>query len=197
MARARIPPGTKIWVELGKTYPAEVSFEARTDFKICWVITDGKRRWKYLWIIRRASGLYVAHTLPGGFHESYHADGTRHWKDQKGHEVSLGSGPPLDSFAGWLALSSSTSTITSEALDGYAEFEDEPVDKLIYLDNRTFGPYVHTVVHLVEPYRHAEVPLGIDQPFFLYLVTHTLPWLMITMADQSAGAAQPRLEADR
>ena len=189
MARARIPDEARIWVEVGANRPSEAAFEARTNFKACWVITDGTRRWKYLWIVRRASGLYIAHTLPGGFHESYHSDGTRHWKDQRGHETPLGSGPPLDAFSGWLALSSSSSTISSQALDGYSEFVDEPVDKLLYMDNRTFGPYVHTLVYLVEPYRHAEVPMSIDRPCFIYLITHTIPWIMISMADQSASTA--------
>jgi hypothetical protein len=190
MPRARIPPEANIYLELGTARPTEVKFEARRNFSSCWVVTDGKRSWQYLWINRRSTGLYVANTLPGGFHESYHADGAHHWKDWDKEKIPLRPGPPLDTFTGWMALGSTSATISSEALDTFAEFKQEEADQVIYLDNRTLGPHIHTMIYLVEPYRHAEVPLWIDRPFFLYLVTQTVPWLMITIADQSAAVAE-------
>jgi len=192
MSRARIPNDAKVWLEVGTQMPKEVAYDARIPFSICWVITDGEHRWKYLWIKRRRSGVYLAHALPDGFHESYHADGTHHWKSADGNKQPLTNGPPLDSIHGFVALTSSSADIRPETLRRLelSEFEDEAidgrgekVDKIIYLDCRTFGPYAYSKIYLVEPFRHGQVPIDIDRPSHLYLVTHTVPWILVTITE--------------
>lgn len=184
MNRARIPREAKILVEVGTSRPKETLYDAQLPFSICWVITDGTHRWKYLWIIRRKSGVYVAHTLPGGFHESYHADGTHHWKKEDGTTIPLSKGLPLDQLKAYVTLGTSSADIRSQTLVsmGLSEFADEAVDKLIYLDSRTFGPHAHTQIHLVEPFRHGEVPLHVDRPCHYFLVNHTIPWILVTIS---------------
>ncbi len=83
-------------------------------------------------------------------------------------------------------LQNGFSTIYSEALMdmGYSEFEDEPLEKVIYLDNRTFGPHLYANVYLVEPYHHGDVPLGTSGPAFIHIITHTIPWIMVEIADR-------------
>jgi hypothetical protein len=115
--KAKIPPEAPLWVELGSTTPGEVSFEAKEPYSIAVVITNGKIRRKFVYINRRRMGIYVAHGRPGGFHESYHADGKRHWKfkgideeTQKEEEfvIDLPSGPPLDQLTNLIGLHNAT-----------------------------------------------------------------------------------------
>jgi|ERR1039458_3539349 hypothetical protein len=188
MVRARVPTDANVWVELGSQKPAEAGFEARCPFSICWVLTNGAKRVKFLWINRRETGVYVASTLPGGVHESYHSDGTRHLRSQSGLDMPMGKGPALDSISGYVALRNASIDISSDLLDMSAEFQDEPLDKVIYLDNRSFGPWVYVTVYLVEPFKHAAVPLHTEYPSFIYLITHTAPWILVSMSDGSASA---------
>jgi hypothetical protein len=162
-----------------------MGFVGACPFSVCWVITDGKRRWKYLLINRRKSGIYVAMGLKGGIHSSYHADGTRHWKIGRKTISKLGNGPPLEEVKGCIQIASSGSTIETKALGDYAEFKDETADKIIYIDNRTFGPGVGASVYMVEPFAHGQIPLHTDQPSFFYLITHTVPWIAVVLTDQS------------
>ncbi len=185
MTRTRVPADAKILVEVGTPRPTETSFDARCPFSVCWVITDGQRKWKYLWINRRDTGLYVAHTLPGGFHESYHSSGQRHWADASGNRTALPQGPPLDAISGHIPLGNRGSNISTESLSrsGISEYNEEPIDKVIYLDNRTFGPWVNSTIFLVEPYKHGDIPMHTRHPCFYYLITHTNPWLVVTIYD--------------
>jgi hypothetical protein len=185
MTRAAITEDAKIFLEVGAERPKEMGYEARIPFSICWVITDGVHCWKYLWIKRLKSGVYVAHTLPGGFHESYHSDGRRHWRQQGGTTLPLPDGPPLDSITGVVPLHRCAGSVRPGDLlrIGSPEFKDDPVDKLIYIDSRRFGPYALAEVYLVEPFKHGEVPLHIGHPWHLYLVSHTIPWILITIGE--------------
>ena len=189
MVRARVPPDAKVWVELGTQKPSETSYEARCPFSICWVIANGAKRHKFLWITRRDSGVYVASTLSGGFHESYHPDGTRHLRGQNGLDIPMGKGPPLDAITDYVSLRNGSIDISSQLLDMSTEFQDEVINKVIYLDNRSFGPWVYFTVYLVEPFKHATVPVHTEYPSFIYLITHTTPWILVSMSDGSATTA--------
>lgn len=97
--------------------------------------------------------------------------------------MPLRKGPPLDQITGYVTLGNSSSDISTQALRGFSEFKDDQIDKIIYLDNRTFGPFVNTCIFLVEPYRHGEIPLHIHQPCFYYLITHTIPWVVVIIGE--------------
>jgi len=183
--KARVPSGALVWQKLCTGAAREMAFEGVCPFSVCWVITDGKHRWKYLLVNRRKSGVYVALGLKGGFHSSYHANGTQHWKVGRAPVAKLEKGPPLEDVKGCIQIASSGSTIATKALTGYAEFKDAMADKIIYVDNRTFGPGVGASVYLVEPFAHGQIPLNTDQPSFFYLITHMVPWLAVVLTDQS------------
>jgi hypothetical protein len=183
--KARVPPSAVVWRELGKGPAQEMAFVGVCPFSACWVITDGKRRWKYLHINRRKSGIYVAMGLKGGFHSSYHADGTRHLKMGRKTITMLKKGPPLEEVKGYVQIASSGSTIETKALRGYAKVKGVSADMIIYIDNRTYGPNVGASVYIVEPFAHGKIPLHTDQPSFFYLITHTVPWLAVVLTDQS------------
>ena len=103
--KARIPPDALVLRQLGTGSAQQMAFEGVCPFSICWVITDGKRRWQYhLHINRRKSGIYVAIGLKGGFHSSYHADGTRHWKMGRKPLAQFDKGLPLEKVKGVFRL---------------------------------------------------------------------------------------------
>lgn len=107
----------------------------------------------------------------------------------QGRKVSPESqGPSLDNFTGSLLITNSASDISTRALKDSTlpSFGTHKAHKIIYLKNRSFGPTVSTDIYVVEPFHHAEVPIWMDRPsFFLYLITHPIPWIVVTIADQS------------
>jgi hypothetical protein len=188
MTRALLPSDARAWLELGTSRPSHVAFEARIPFSVCWAVTDGKKQYSYLWITRRKTGVYVASATEGGSHHSYHSNGHQHIKSGRGKVMNLASGPPLDQIRGYVSLGTRSSSIATEALEAIGgRFPTRPANKVILLDNRLFGPWVYSHIYLVEPFRHGEVPLGIDHPSFVYVVTHTVPWFVVVIADGSAA----------
>ena len=162
--RARIPPDVPLMVEVGTQRPSEVCYEAKLPHSILILITNGRIRRKFIYITRRKSGIYVARGHEGGFHESYHAVGKRHWKgsginEETGLEEDFGyklpSGPPLENITGYVTLQNATTVVANRALRGYARFKerDGPYDKIVYLDNRSLPEAVSYDVMLVEPLR--------------------------------------------
>lgn len=153
-------------------------------YRVCFVVTNGKRRRKFLWITRRTSGLYIAFAGPGAMHQSYHRDGKSHWKlnGQKLHDVN--NLPPLDSVKGVVHVTNASFRISDDVLDGFEfpDFNDEPVDELVYIDNRRIAG-VNFSVSLVEPWDHAQLPIFRDYPSQIHLTTHTNPWLAVVLHD--------------
>lgn len=193
--RARVPKDVPLLVELGSRRPGEVAFEAKTPYNLVIVITNGKIKRKFLHINRRASGMYVAHGMPGGLHESYHSDGKRHYKgkgiDEKtGNEKKfihkLPAGVPLDRLTGFVRMQNATAAVSDRALKGYARFLDSegPFDRVVYLDNRSLPEAINYEVILVEPFRHATIPFLTDWPVHLQLFTRCLPWIALLIYEQ-------------
>jgi hypothetical protein len=155
------------------------------SFKVCFVITNGIIRKKFLWISRRKSGFYIAFATPGGIHQSYHQDGKSHMKVGKSEKVSdLANRPPLDSIVDAHFVTSGGFLINDDALDllQLPEFKDEQIDRVIYLDNRLLKG-VSFQIWLVEPWKQAQVPLIMDKRAHMHLFTHTQPWLAIVLYD--------------
>lgn len=182
MPKAPIPSNASILVEVGTDRPTETSYEAVDTYQICWVITNGDLRRKYLWINRRPSGFYIALGMPRGIHTTYHQDGKRHWKiGSGGQRTDLKNGLPFDSLSGAVLVQNATTSITDDTLDDWelAEFNDEDIDRVFYLDNRQLPDYLYYEVFLVEPFKHSEISLHTDKPVHFHLLTHTLPWIAV------------------
>ena len=160
-------------------------------YRVCFVVTNGLRRVKFLWITRRSSGLYFAFAAPGGMHHSYHKDGKSHWKLNDDVVQDLKNLPPLDSVKGAVQVTSGSFRLSDDALDGFQlpEFADEQVDELVYLDNRR-SENISFDVWLVEPWQQAQVPLIRDWPAQLHITTHTVPWMAVVIYDLDARAGR-------
>ena len=63
------------------------SGESKTDFEVCFVITNGVIKRRFLWVTCRKSGFYFAFASKGGGHQSYHSDGTSHFKTDDGTKI--------------------------------------------------------------------------------------------------------------
>src|SRR5690348_14102122 len=151
--RAKIPSEAKIWIELGTARPSEAGFDPFGPFQMLWVITNGSTRRKFLWVVMRKTGLYVASGAPDSLHTSYHVDGTFHWKLRK-QKLHSSRKPPLREISEPVIIQNATTNVGDEALEGFelAEFSDQPVDAVIYLDNRMLPQYVSYEVLAVPPF---------------------------------------------
>jgi len=193
--KARVPTGVPVLVELGKKPPLTTDYQAKTPYKILIVITNGKTKRKFLHITRRKSGVYIAHGYPGGFHESYHSDGTRHIKGEGKNQLkqkyekftwSLKKRSPLDTLHGFVRMRNATASISNRALRGYARFRDSdgPFNKIVYLDTRTLPESINYEVVLVQPFLHSKIPLILTWPCYFQLFTHCLPWIALIIYEQ-------------
>jgi hypothetical protein len=185
MTRAKIPQDAKILIELGKSRPEKVSYDTFRPFKILWVLTNGRETRNYLWVTIRKSGIYCAFGGPGNIHTSYHSDGKFHWKVGE-HTEDLGKKPPLPNIPAPILIQNSTTVITDEALETFqlTNFQNQPVDRVIYLDNRMLPEAVCYDIWLVPPFRHCDVPLLIDWPAHIHIITHTNPWIQAIIYEQ-------------
>ena len=151
----------------------------------------------------RKTGVYVASGMPGGFHTSYHSDGRFHWRsrDPKFTE-RFEDKPPLSQLSAPIMVQSGTSAIDDNALELFnlSEFTDESTNVVIYLDNRILAPYIYYHVWVVPPFRHGQVPLHLDRPAYLHLVTHTNPWIQTVIYEQFSNGelseAENHIETD-
>jgi hypothetical protein len=193
--RAKIPSDVPLLIEIGTSRPQEVQYRAKQPYSILILITNGKIRRKFLHINRRRSGIYIAHGREGGFHESYHLDGKRHWRgkginEETGSEEDFGydlpTGPPLAKLTGYVTLHNATAVVANNALRGYAQFKerDGPYDKIVYLDNRSLPEAVSYDVVLVEPFRHGEIPFITSWPLHVQLFTRCVPWIALLIYEQ-------------
>jgi hypothetical protein len=205
--RARIPPDVPVMVEVGTQPPSEVRYEAKLPYNILILITNGRIRRKFIHITRRKTGIYIARGHEGGFHESYHADGKRHWKgsginEETGLEEDFGydlpSGPPLDKVTGCVTLQNATTVVANRSLRGYARFKerDGPYDKIVCLDSRSLSEAVSYDVMLVEPFRHGKIPFITTWPLYFQLFTRCIPWIALLIYEQWPEGQQrmPNLE---
>lgn len=190
-----MPKDVPLLVELGSSRPREVAFEAKPSYSIVIAITNGKIKRKFLHINRRPSGIYIAHAYPGGFHESYHSDGRRHYKGtgidentklRKKFVHNLEADVPLDRLTGFVTMRHATSVVSNRALKGYPKFRDSegPFDKVVYLDNRSLPEAINYHVVLVEPFRHASIPFHTDWPLYYQLFTRCVPWIALLTYEQ-------------
>jgi len=168
-----------------------MSFDAFGPFEILWVVTNGTTRRNFLWVCTRKTGIYVAFGGPGDIHTSYHSDGNFHWK-AGGNTIDLGSKPPLPSISEPVLVQSATTVITDDALQDFelASFDDRPVDRVVYLDNRMMPDAVHYHIWAVPPFGHARVPLITEHPAHIHIVTHTIPWLQLVIYEQGQRKAR-------
>jgi len=192
MNQASIPPEAAILVEVGSHRPHKVAFDAFGPFKILWVITNGTTRRNFLWITLRKTGIYVAFGGPNHMHTSYHTDGSFHWKADN-HVVELGQRPPLPDIPKPVLIQSATTVVTDETLDRFdlASFEDGPVDRVIYLDNRMLPEALQYEVWAVPPFKHGTVPLMTEYPAQIHIATHTIPWLKVIIYEQGPRRGNP------
>jgi hypothetical protein len=182
MDRAKISDHAKILVELGKTRPLEMGFDPFGPFKILWVITNGVFLRNFIWVKVLKTGIYVALGVPGGSHTSYHTDGTFHWKTN-GRTVLKDRRHPLPDIPEPVLIQNGTTSLDNETLDGFelTEFGNQPVDRVVYLDNRMLPDWVWHQVWAVPPFRHGDVPLLTDHPAHIHLITHTNPWIQVVI----------------
>jgi hypothetical protein len=185
MNRAQVPPNSKIYIELGTTYPTEVDYDPIAPFKILWVVTNGEIRRKFLWITIRKSGIYVADGSPDNFHTSYHTDGRFHWKS-KNRKIAHEKRPPLPNILEPVIIQTVSLSITDDSLDMYelTNFDDQLVDKIFYLDNRMLPEGIYYHVWAVPPFRHGDVPLHTDKPAHIHIITHTNPWIEVIIYEE-------------
>jgi hypothetical protein len=193
--KAKIPADASLLLELGSARPEEAVFDAKEPYSIAMVITKGSTRRKFVYINRTKSGISIAHGCHGNFHESYHPDGTRHWKftginEETGNEYEevsdLPIGPPLDQFTGFLPLKAVTAVLADDFLENFSEFADldGPFDKIVYLDRGTLPKAVNYQVGLVEPFRQGLIPFHADWPCYFQLFTHCLPWIALSIYEE-------------
>jgi len=201
--KAKIPLDVPVLIEIGTARPETVAFDAKEPYSIAIVITSGSRRCKFVHINRRKSGVYIAHSLAGSSHESYHSDGKRHWKmkgidEETGKEdeaiTDLPSGPPLDQLKGFLPLRNATTVLDPAFLENFSEFveSDGPFDKIVYLDRRSLPEAINYQVILVEPFRHGLIPFYTDYPCHFQLFTRCLPWIGLLIYEQWPETKQPK-----
>ncbi len=187
MTHARIPQDAKIYIEVGATRPNEMAFDFFQPFKILWVVTNGRVQRNFLWLTIRGTGIYVAFGGPVGVHTSYHSDGTFHWKTDDGNTtIDLKPKPALPDIPGPILVQSATGVIRDDALNRFelTNFTDQPVDRVIYLDNRMLPEAIYYHVWVVPPFRHGDVPLMTEHPAHLHLITHTNPWIEVIIYEQ-------------
>ena len=187
MKRIPIPKDAKILVELGAKQPEETAYNASSPFQLLWVITNGTIQRKFLWVTIRKTGIYVAFGGPGNVHTSYHTDGEFHWK-LGDITQDLGRKPPLPSIPQPILLQSAMAVISDDVLDGFqlTAFDDTPVDRVIYVDNRMLPTSVYYQVWAVPPFKHGDVPLMIEDPAHIHFCTHTHPWLVVIIYEQGS-----------
>ena len=183
-------------MEVGRSRPTHCEFDAFSPFQILWVITNGTTQRNFLWITMRKTGLYVAFGRPGLMHTSYHSDGRFQWKSEQ-HTTRFENRPPLGKIQAPILVQSSTTGIADDALNLFQlpSFEDKPVDKVVYLDNRMLPEAVFYQVWAVPPFRHGEVPLTTDNPAHIHVVTHTNPWIAVIIYEQGTRVSSPCLKS--
>jgi hypothetical protein len=83
--------------------------------------------------------------------------------------------------------------VTDDTLDRFdlTSFEDGPVDRVIYLDNRMLPEALHYDVWAVPPFKHGTVPLMTDYPAQIHITTHTIPWLEVIIYEQGPRRGNP------
>lgn len=193
--KAKVPTDVPLLVELGSKYPTEVDCKAKEPYSIVILITNGKRRRKFLHINRRNTGIYIAHGYKGGFHESYHMDGTRHWKGKEINEetgkeedfkIKLPKGPPVSQIQRFFRLHNATAVIRGRALSGFTAFKETegPFDKIVYLDSRSLPEAINYEIILVEPFRHGLIPFTTSWPLHFQLFTRSIPWIALLIYEQ-------------
>ncbi len=164
--KAKIPADASLLLELGSARPEEAAFDAKEPYSIAMVITKGSTRRKFVYINRTKSGISIAHGCHGNFHESYHPDGTRHWKftginEETGNEYEevsdLSIGPPLDQLTGFLPLKAVTAVLADDFLENFSEFAD---------------------------LRQGLIPFHADWPCYFQLFTHCLPWIALSIYEE-------------
>jgi hypothetical protein len=185
MNRAKVPVDAAVLIELGTQRPLEVAFAPFVPFQILWVVTDGKVQRKFLWVTVRKTGIYVASGGPHSTHTSYHRDGTFHWK-VKNHKQPIGRRHPLPEIPEPVLIQNATTMITDQALALFelAKFNDQAVDKVVYLDNRMLPDAIFYQVWAVPPFRHYAVNLLTEWPAQIHVVTHTNPWIEVVIYEQ-------------
>jgi len=191
MQKSKVPPGANVYVELGNKLPREVNYLPTIPYRLCWIITNGVIRKRFLWIVVRKTGIYVALGMPDGIHTSYHNDGRFQWRSK---ELSIDERfkcrPPLDKLDKPILIQNATSSIDDSILDGFdlSNFsEDELINEIIYLDNRALPQTIYYEVWAVPPFLHSQVSLHTDSPAHLHMVTHTNPWILVLIYDQEAN----------
>jgi hypothetical protein len=190
---ARVPPDASILVEMGTSRPELVGFKALVPFRMLWVITNGVAQSNFLWLTLRKTGFYVAFGGPGHSHTSYHSDGRCHWRSDD-HNQELDPLPPLPYLRKPVPVQNATAVVTDEAIAAFRlkRFRDDPVDRVVYLDNRKLPEAIHYHVWLVPPFQHGQVPLHTDRPAHIHIVTHTIPWIQVIIYEQRKRPHQQR-----
>lgn len=185
MTHAKVPSNARIFYVEGSKRPSEVTYSPIVPYKMLWVVTNGSVRRKFLWVTVRKTGIYVAFGGQGSIHSSYHADGTHHLKANK-KTVSRSAKPPLASLVEPVLIQNGAVTITDEVLASrykLSVFDDQPVDRVVYLDNRKLPDTIEYFVWAVPAFRHDAVPLFTDRPAQIHVVTHTNPWIEVVICE--------------
>jgi hypothetical protein len=170
-------------------FGSETTWPARSPFEILCVITNGTLQRKFLWVARRRSGIYVASGDPNHLHTSYHQDGRLHWKSAK-HKVlvPLGQREPLAALTRPALVQNATVVISDRVLGRFdlANFKDEPVDQVIYLDNRLLPEAISYEVWAIPRIGDSEVFGYPEWPSQAHVVFHTDPWLLFIVQEQGS-----------
>ncbi|PSH04316.1 MAG: hypothetical protein CXZ00_08150 [Acidobacteria bacterium] len=192
--RAKIPADAKILIELGCKRPDAVPYDPIVPFEMLWVVTNGKIRRKFLWVTYRNTGIYVALGTPNSSHASYHSDGTYHWKTSTGQVIAEQRRQAFGQLSEPVVIQNGTVKIQDDALENFEmrEFQDHPVDSVLYLDNRVLPPYIAFHVYAVPPFRQGDIPLINDWPASLHIVTQTNPWIAVVLYEQTNRPERPK-----
>lgn len=187
MKRASIPEDAKVLLEIGTKRADVVPYDPITPFEMLWVVTNGKERRNFIWVAYRNTGIYASLGIPGFPHASYHADGTYHWK-HRNKIVASQRYPPFDHLDKSVTIMNGGTSIADDALSQMSlrQFKDHPVDSILYLDNRVLPSFIHYHVYAIPPFRHGEIPLIVDWPATLHIVTQTNPWIAVVIYEQTS-----------
>jgi hypothetical protein len=185
---SKLPDDASTLTALGTKRPAKTGYAPFVPFEMLWVVTNGQVQRNLLWVTVRPSGIYVASGGLVPLHTSYHSDGRFHWKWRR-QKIQVETKPPLQDLPRPVLIQSGAQSITDEALERFklTKFRDQPVDSVIYLDNRVLTegvPYISYNVWAVPPFRHGDVPLLTEWPAQIHLVTHTKPWIEVVIYEQ-------------
>ena len=148
------------------------------------LLTNGNRTVDLIWLKHNGTDVYYGGV---GWNDktSYHASGKRHTKTTSGDKREIFQHHPLNNFKGQLQLCAFCFSKDIVESADVTEYTGRKGDSVIYLDARTMPDQVNISLGLVEVGNYNSIlPVHeIVDLHLVYLVTNTVPWIYVMVAD--------------